>query len=288
MVVDSAGGQAVHAERPPGVRVVQDARRRRGTRRPRHLAEPGDRPAPSCADLAEGPAVGSGVRRASPSGTSRRPARDCRHWKKQTAVRAPRHVRRACPGADVAGVLGEVHGRRQLTALARLLHQHPGPPPAQRAGQVGGECAVVAAPRVAGFGVVVDGDDVLLAGPAPQVDRPGPASMKLVVTGRCGVRRTMSAARGRHASELVGGEAREVQHLGGVAHVLRAARRQDLLPGGVALAPEGRAPGLVEGVQGAVPLAQPAPEGGGRLVALVTAVQYSLLMCHMVRAGWPP
>ncbi|CAM5550247.1 hypothetical protein SALBM311S_01472 [Streptomyces alboniger] len=55
----------------------------------------------------------------------------------------------------------------------------------------------------------------------------------------------------------------------GFLQVVGVAGRMDLRPVAVALAPEGGAPGLVEGVEGAVPVLEPAPEAGGGLVAPV-------------------
>lgn len=60
VAVEAGGGQAVHFERPHAVRVVEYGHLR-GDRRPRQLAEPGDR-LPGPRDLAEDTAVGARVR----------------------------------------------------------------------------------------------------------------------------------------------------------------------------------------------------------------------------------
>ena len=57
-----------------------------------------------------------------------------------------------------------------------------------------------------------------------------------------------------HVAQLVGGEPPEVQQLRRVVHVGSGARRHDLLPVAVPLAPERGAPRPVEGVEVAVPV----------------------------------
>jgi hypothetical protein len=63
------------------------------------------------------------------------------------------------------------------------------------------------------------------------------------------------------------GEPGEVQLLGGVGEGRREPRWQHLVEAVVELGPERRRPGVVERLDVAVPLGQPAPEVGGRLVA---------------------
>lgn len=163
--------------------------------------------------------------------------------------------------------LGVVHPA-PVDRSRRLFHQHPG---AARlgTGQVLHECPVLGAQRVARIGVEVDGDDVLLLGPAPGVlaeEERHEVGGDRDVRGVPGDDVTLGeVALQKH----VGGEAPEVQHLSGVLQVVGAASRENRLPAVVALAPEVRAPGGVEGVQGAVLLAQPAAEGDGRLVAVI-------------------
>src|SRR5690606_32738912 len=53
-----------------------------------------------------------------------------------------------------------------------------------------------------------------------------------------------------------------------VGQVLGGAGRLDLLPGRVALAPEGGGPGVVERIQAAVAFAQPGAEGAGGVLAV--------------------
>jgi hypothetical protein len=72
--------------------------------------------------------------------------------------------------------------------------------------------------------------------------------------------------------EGVGGEALEVQLLGGVGVGGGEPGREYLLEVGVALGPERRAPGVVERVDGLVAGAQPGAEGAGGVVGVVVDV----------------
>lgn len=167
---------------------------------------------------------------------------------------------------DVARLLAEdaVTG---VDGVGALLHQQPGRAAAEGAGPVGAEGGVGGGVDARRGGVVVDGDQVDLAAECPQV--------QVLVGGQheVGGHRAVAVGADRVALLAVGGErlvgpvAAEVQGLAGVAVPLAGAGRQDLLPGGVALAPECRPPGLVEGVERAVAGAQPDPEGGRGVIA---------------------
>ena len=80
------------------------------------------------------------------------------------------------------------------------------------------------------------------------------------------------ALRDQAAHQLIRGEAPVVQVLGRVDPAGGGAGREDLLPVGVALRPEGGAPRLVQLVEVAVAVAQPAAEGVGRDVAVAVGV----------------
>ncbi len=149
-----------------------------------------------------------------------------------------------------------------------LFHEHPGRV-CLGAGHVLDEGTVLGAERVVRVGVDVDGDDILLPCPAPGV-LPEPQRHEVAGDGDVrGVSADDVALGDVALQEHVGGEAAEVQDLRGIAHVVRQTGRQDAVPGVVALAPEGGAPGGVEGVEGAVLLPQPPSEGGRGLVAVV-------------------
>ena len=76
----------------------------------------------------------------------------------------------------------------------------------------------------------------------------------------------------------VGAEAVVVEHVGGVVERRGAPRREDVVPGRVALAPEGGAPGVVERVEGGVPALEPAAEGDGAGVAVAGQVVAGVLV----------
>ena len=171
------------------------------------------------------------------------------------------------PEAVQATRLGVVHAP-PVDRPRGLLHEHPGTA-GLRAGHVLDEGALLGAQRVPRVGVEVDGDDVLLLGPAPGVLAD---PQRHEVAGHRDVRggQADDVPLGEVAlQEHVGGEALEVQHLGGVLHVVGLAGRVDLRPVAVALAPEGGAPGGVEGVEACRTGPQPVPEAGGGLVAPV-------------------
>ena len=81
--------------------------------------------------------------------------------------------------------------------------------------------------------------------------------------------------------QLVGGEPAEVQQLCRVRERGGRAGRGDLVPVVVVLAPEGGAPGFVEGVDVAVPPLQPATERHSARVAVAERVVAAVLVVHV-------
>lgn len=132
--------------------------------------------------------------------------------------------------------------------------------------------------------IVVVGDDVDLAAPGPVVDRVALAEGGHEVgrhrdAGREPVQdvplRTEVLAHGGVGEPLV------VQGLPRVADGRRGPRRVDVLEAGVALAPEGGAPGFVDGVDRAVRRLQPAAEVGGAGVAVAGGDGDAVLVVHV-------
>ncbi len=76
----------------------------------------------------------------------------------------------------------------------------------------------------------------------------------------------------------VGAEPGVVEHVGGVVERRGAPRREDVVAGRVALAPERRAPGVVERVEGVVAALQPVAEGDGAGVAVAGQVVAGVLV----------
>ena len=131
--------------------------------------------------------------------------------------------------------------------------------------------------------VVVLGDDVHRRRPAEVV-------LLVLVAGEHEVRghRDVRGERAQDVAlgpvvgqQLVGAEAGEVQRLGRVGHGGRDARRQHLVEAPVVLRPEGGAPGVVQLVDRAVAVGQPAPEGCGAHVAVAAAVVAAQLVAHV-------
>ena len=86
-------------------------------------------------------------------------------------------------------------------------------------------------------------------------------AMKFVVTGMSGVISLEQFSFGPQlVSQRVGGEPMEVELLRRVGEGRRGPRRQDLVPVAVVLAPERRAPRIVEVVESGVAGAQPLTE----------------------------
>ena len=105
--------------------------------------------------------------------------------------------------------------------------------------------------------------------------------MKLVVTGTVECCAQHVALGAVVVQQGVGGEAGEVQLLGRVGHRRRDPGRQHLVERRVVLAPEGGAPGVVELLDVAVPVGEPAAEGRGRHVAPAPPVVAAQLVGHV-------
>ncbi len=206
------------------------------------------------------------------------PARDCRHWN-HAMVSAPRATWARASRIVWPGALAWLVGC-QLTALVECSMSIHGAPPARprvrsplKASSARGCCEGV--------------DDVVVG--ADDVDRRGPLGVVEVaeVLERHEVRRDGHARRelvehgalAPHVVEQrVGAEALVVEHVRRVVEGRRAARRQDLLPVGVALAPEGGAPRLVERLERVVAPAQPRAEVARALVAVAGQVVAGVLV----------
>ena len=106
--------------------------------------------------------------------------------------------------------------------------------------------------------------------------------MKFVVTGIPRRQLAEHVALGDKVGQVrVGGEAAEVQLLGGVGDGGDRPRRQDLLEGGVPLGPERGAPRIIEGVDVAVTVAQPSPERRRADVAVAVRVVAGVLVADV-------
>ncbi len=160
------------------------------------------------------------------------------------------------------------HVARSPVDLRRdLLHQHPGLAIAQGTGDVilrrrDARCA-----RLRGVGIRVQRHDILLCRPGAIVERLEKAHK---VGGHGHVRRDAAQDLALHVVEFeqaVGRKAPPVQLLRGVGKGGGAPWRVDLVPVVIALAPEGRAPGLVERIQRTVAPLQPGAKCGRRVIA---------------------
>ena len=170
------------------------------------------------------------------------------------------------PKSHLAGLLEGI-ARAPVDLRRHLLHQHPRRAVAQRAGEIvlGGRDA--RRPGIVRVRVGVERDDVLLRRPGPVVERFEEAHE---VGGHGHLGRDALQDLPLHLVQFedgVGREAPPVELLGRVGKRRCTARRVDLLPVVVALAPEGRTPRRVERVERAVTPAQPLAERRGRLVA---------------------
>ena len=175
------------------------------------------------------------------------------------AVRAARHVGERV-AAHLARRLGQV-ARLPVDRAGRVLEQQPRAAAREPAAEVGGHRQVDVVVGVLGDQVVVVGDDVDLVGPAPVVDVRARGGHEVGGHRDVGRQLAQDVALEPVALEVLGRrEAPEVELLGRVDGHRRAPRGGDLLPRAVALAPEGRAPGVVERVDRPVALAQPAAE----------------------------
>ena len=170
----------------------------------------------------------------------------------------------------------------QLTAEVECSHQQPRLAVGQRAGQVGGHGELRGAVLVGGVQVVVVGDEVPDVDPAAVVERFAEAH-EVGGQGLVGVRPHRRRLDPVDVADLVGAEPPPVQLLTGVGEVAVGdlSRRPDLLPAGVALAPEGRRPRVVELLDRAVTLLQPAPESHRAGVAEAVVVVAAVLIVHV-------
>lgn len=268
-VAELGGGVGVLLARPPRVPVEDDSDPGRLTLGPGDRGE-GLEGLSEAGHRAEDLAVGSGVR----------------HHRRVVLLGAGRRLA-PLEEAHRVGAVGDVHQRvtgevaRPLGHVDRLpvhgaggvLHQEPGTATGDAADEVGGEGQLVAVLR-AGHHVVVVGDEVDLGGPVRVVHSLGVAHHHEVGGDRNTGRELAQHVplRAQMVLQHVGGEALEVQLLGGVRVGGGQPRRQDLLPVAVALGPERRAPGVVEGVEGGVAGAQPVAEGAGGVVGVVVDV----------------
>ena len=171
------------------------------------------------------------------------------------------------PEPHLARGLRHVHGA-PVDPAGGLLHQDPGPAPAERTHQVGGHRRSHRRDGVRRVLVDVVADDVLPLGPLPIVHG-------LEEAHEVGRDRGSRAVAGEHLAlqlvalqEGVGAEAVEVELLAGVGPAGRPAGREDLLPVGVALRPDVGAPGTVQLFERPVAPAQPLAEVGGRHLAV--------------------
>ena len=254
----SGSDQVVDWVRGRARRPTRRASRRRSRRRRCDACCPGPRRAgPGRAeldDLAPDLGVRAGVRQQRRSGTSRRRPADARHWK-NSAPSAPRAtcarlLRRSSPG-----VLARLRGC-QLTADCRVLHEQPRL--ARRrsaAGQVGATSDSSTRGRVErAVEVVVVGDDV--HAPAPRPSSPcrdvWVSVMKFVVTGTSGRDRAQQVALAPEACRAARRRrtARSRAAASGWSSVGVSRGGRTSLPVGVVLAPERRAPRVVEARRG--------------------------------------
>ncbi len=187
-------------------------------------------------------------------------------------VGSPGDVTEARP-QQFAGLLGDVD-RLPVHRARRVLHEEPGAAAGESSHDVSAERQLMGGVLEAMVEVVVLGDQVHLG-------RPGPVVHPRRVRHDHEVRRHRDV-RGDPAEdvalgpvvpeELVGAEPGVVELLGRVGDGRPEPGREDLLEGGVVLAPEGRSPGVVEGGHVAVAVVQPAAEGLGGGVAVAVHV----------------
>ena len=161
--------------------------------------------------------------------------------------------------------------------------RNQGPAAGQSAGQVGAEGELgggVAEPAVE---VVVLADQVLLGGPRPVVGL-GEVAVHHEVRGHrhTGAQPVQEVPLGAEVvEELVGGEAFVVEEVGRVRSRRGQPRGKDLVPVAVVLAPERRAPCVVESSHGPVPRTQPPTERNGGVVAVAAPVVGAELVGHV-------
>ena len=210
------------------------------------------------------------------------PARaGCPPLEEPDGVRSARHLPQRVE-QQLAGPGGHVH-RLPVHGRGRRLHQHPRPPAGHPAGQVGEEGLLGSRVGQPVVEVVVLGDDVHRRRPAEVV-------LLVLVAGQHEVRGHRNVG-GEFAQDvalgpvvgqqLVGAEPGEVQRLGRVGHRRGDPRRQHLVEAAVVLRPEGGAPGVVQLVDRAVAVGQPAPEGRRAHVAVAASVVAAQLVADV-------
>ena len=274
-VVQGRGGHGRAGGRPGGLVVPQD-RDLCLHRRPAQLTE-ALRDGAELADLAEARTVAAGVGdqgRVELLGARARLA----PLEEADGVRAPGHVRDAVADGLAGGLRGV--DRLPVDGARGVLHQHPRPAAGEAPGEVATEGQLGPGVLEAVDDVVVGADHVLLGRPLVVVE-------VAEVGERHEVRRHRDAGgvlvqdrllRAVEVEQGVGAEPRVVQLVRRVRKGGRAPRREDLLPVGVALAPERGAPGVVEVIQGGVAATQPAAEGGRAGVAVARQVVAGVLV----------
>lgn len=167
------------------------------------------------------------------------------------------------PEALQSGPLGDVD-RPPADGGRCLFEEQPGPAALEGAHQVVVEGGVDVGLRVGGVGVGVVGDEVLVLRPLPVVQC---LEHRHEVGGGRDVRADVAQCLAFGAvafEEGVGAEAPPVQELCRVDGAGCGAGWFDLVVTAVALGPEGRAPGVVEGFDGAVAVGEPGAEVVGR------------------------
>ncbi len=190
--------------------------------------------------------------------------------------------------ADRVGAAGHVlqavaqHLARALRVVGGLpvdrargvLHQDPGRTAGEPAGPVRAQRQLHVRGVQTAHQVVVVAHHVLLGGPAPVVGAVEVAHHHEVRGDRdAGAQPVQHVALGAVLVEqLLGAEPAEVQLLGGVELGGTDPGRLDLVPVGVVLGPERRPPGRVQGLEGAVALAQPPAERPRAHVAVAVRV----------------
>ena len=148
----------------------------------------------------------------------------------------------------------------------RLLHQHPRATALERPHQIANHTGINHPFGLGCVRVVVIGDDVLLRRPCPIVDR----FVEAHEVGRDGHVAALPGAGSLACSSKQASQESEQKRCQsscwrGIDKSWRRARRLDLFPVAVVLAPEVGAPGCIEGVQRCIALLQPPAEGCGRL-----------------------
>src|SRR5699024_10997260 len=179
------------------------------------------------------------------------------------------------------GALGAVAGL-PVHGGGRVLHEDPRVTAGDAAGEVRGEGQLDLTAGVGGDQVVVVGDHVDVRGPGEVVHPLGRAG-EHEVRGRGHVRGDLAQHRTQGAvvgQQLGAGGPGEGGLLGGVGVGGRGAGREDLLEGVVALRPERGAPGVVQRLDAAVAVLEPATEGRGGVVGEVVRDVAAQLVVH--------